>query len=262
MSKLFSEMLAEMGFNLPAGRARFNRPMPTRSSQVDIDPNADTPDTGISQWGGTGSQEGSDEEGADENVPFDLGDDQVVILSAKALRKLLGGALDDDGNEVEGGEKLGFDDLPDADDLFASDEDGMGPDGAADNADMGGMGGGEDPDAEDFGFDNEGGDGSSLGDDMGGPDGQGEEDPDKQGTLRKVKGARLTFKRQMPDGTFSEMWVYNVGEGMNDVLTVKRAILSGTDIPDNHFESTDGKQRYKIVTMGNAQIIKIEGLPN
>lgn len=261
MSKLFSDMLAEMGFNLPAGRARFNRPMPTRSSQVDINPDPDTPDTGITSGAG-----GSDEEGDDEQVPFDLGDDQIVVMSAKALRKLLGGALDDEGNEVDGGEKLGFDELPDADDLFGSDKEDS--DGSTSNADLGGVGGGEDPDAEDFGFGNQAddldnGDGTGLGDDSFGPDGQGdEEDPDKQGTLRKVKGARLTFKRQMPDGTFSEMWVYNVGEGIHDTLTVKRAILSGTDIPDNHFESADGKQRYKIVTMGNAQIIKIEGLPN
>lgn len=257
MSKLFSQMLEDMGFNAPSGRARFNRPMPRKSSQVDINPDPNVPDTGITDgpdaMGGMGDEK-------DDMVPFDLGDDQIVVMSAKALRKLLGGSMDADGNVDDSAPKLGFDDLPDEDDLFG--------DRSQDGQDDSGMGGPGDSE-EDFGdpmarpnggMQGDGPDGVAFGNDMASD--ESEEDPDRQGTLRNVKGAKLIFKRQQPDGTFAEMWAYNVGQGLQETLGVKRAILSGTDIPENHFESPDGKQRYKIVTMGNAQLIKIEGLPN
>lgn len=254
MSKLFSEMLEEMGFSMPSGRARFNRPMPRKSSEVDINSDPNDPDTQISPVPGMDDEK-------DDMVPFDLGDDQIVVMSAKALRKLLGGSMDADGNVDDSAPKLGYDDLPDEDDLFGDSEGGV--NGGMD--DLGGPGSSE----EDFGDPMAGPNAGMRGD---GPDGVGfgndmasdesEEDPDKQGTIRNVKGAKLIFKRQQPDGTFAEMWAYNVGQGLHETLGVKRAILSGTDIPENHFESPDGKQRYKIVTMGNAQLIKIEGLPN
>lgn len=255
MSKLFSQMLEEMGFSLPSGRERFNRPMPRKSSEVDINPNPDDADTMI-------TPDGIEQNAAeDDQVPFDLGDDQIVIMSAKALRKLLGGTMDDEGNIDDSAPKLGYDDLPDEDELFGAEGQFSGED--ADK--FGGANGSE----EEFG-DHAGGPSSGMPGD--GPDGvafgndaasdESEEDPDRQGTIRTVKGAKMIYKRQQPDGTFSEMWAYNVGQGLHETLSVKRAILSGTDIPENHFESADGKQRYKIVTMGNAQLIKIEGLPN
>jgi hypothetical protein len=256
MSKLFSQMLEEMGFSLPSGRERFNRPMPRKSSEVDISPNPDDADTMI-------TPDGVEQNEMDDMVPFDLGDDQIVVMSAKALRKLLGGSMDVDGNVDDSAPKLGFDDLPSEDDLFGDPDSALrGPkDGS-----LGGLGSEEEgklSSEEDFG--DPMADLGGMGD--GSPDGVGfgndsEEDPDRQGTIRSVKGAKLIFKRQQPDGTFAEMWAYNVGQGLHETLGIKRAILAGTDIPENHFQSPDGQQRYKIVTMGNAQLIKIEGLPN
>lgn len=272
MSKLFSQMLEEMGFSLPSGRERFNRPMPRKSSEVDINSDPNDPDTMISPAPGM-----DDMADQDDMVPFDLGDDQVIIMSASALRKLLGGSMDADGNVDDSAPKLGFDDLPDEDELFGDPDSPLrGPK----NGSLGGMSSEEDgklSSEEDFGDPmagpnrgmrpGTGPDGVAFGNDMASDEDDSreeeeEEDPDRQGTIRVVKGAKLIFKRQQPDGTFSEMWAYNVGQGLHETLGVKRAILSGTDIPENHFQSPDGKQRYKIVTMGNAQLIKIEGLPN
>lgn len=260
MSKKFSQMLAELGFSLPSGRERFmNRPMPIRSSEVDINPDPNVPDTGISS--GEDNEGMSDMDGA---MPFDFGDDKIVILSTKMLKKLLGIGSMGDTSDMDDSDRMGADDLPDEDDLFGQ------PNGDVREPRNGGLGSlsseedGKLSSEEDFGRKTELGNAANFQDedglDGGVPGGSSEEDDDRQGSLRSVKGARLTFKRQMPDGTFQEMWIFNVGETLKDSLQVKRAILSGTDIPENQFESADGKQRYKIVTLGNAQIIKIEGL--
>lgn len=258
MSKLFSEMLEEMGFKLPAGRERFNRPMPTRSTQTDINPDPNVPDTGITSMGSSDDNSSSD-------MSSILGDpDQLVNLIAKALQKLIGGGLSSSSNDdtaatgtdnidnMDDSDRLSYDDLPDEDDLFGD------PDGdprAPRNGGLGSLSSEEDgklSSEEDFQ--------GNMTDDSGAPTSSGEDDPDRQGDIRNIKGARLSFKRQQPDGTFSEMWIYNVGEGLHDTLAIKRAILAGTDIPENQFESDDGKQRYQIATLGNAQVLKIEGI--
>ena len=86
-------------------------------------------------------------------------------------------------------------------------------------------------------------------------------DPDHQGLIRTVKGAHLVYKRESSEGTFEELWIYNVGK-LQDELKVRRAILAGTDIPPNRRDSPDGKQSYDIWSTGNAELLHVEGLPN
>lgn len=88
------------------------------------------------------------------------------------------------------------------------------------------------------------------------------DDPNKQGIIRTVDRAHLVYKRQTPDGTFEELWIYNIDTDMRDELTIRRNILAGTDIPAQKTKSPDGTQRYTLTTMGNAQMLHIFGLPN
>lgn len=87
------------------------------------------------------------------------------------------------------------------------------------------------------------------------------EDPDRQGVIRAVKGAHLVYKRESQDGGFEELWIYNV-DNLQDEMTIRKAILSGTDIPMNSSSSPDGSQTYKMWSAGNAEMILISGLPN
>lgn len=88
------------------------------------------------------------------------------------------------------------------------------------------------------------------------------QDPNAQGIKRTVANAHMVYKRQQEDGTFEELWIYNIGDKMDDSLSIRREILSGTDIPRGHTRSEDGKQSYTLQTMGNAQMLHITGLPN
>jgi hypothetical protein len=87
-------------------------------------------------------------------------------------------------------------------------------------------------------------------------------DPDRAGIIRTVKNAHLVYKRQAEDGTYDELWVYNIHDSTHDDLDIRRDILAGTDIPVKKTKSPDGKQSYSINTMGNAQMLSISGLPN
>jgi len=87
-------------------------------------------------------------------------------------------------------------------------------------------------------------------------------DPDRAGVIRTVKNAHLVYKRQAEDGTYDELWVYNIHDATHDDLDIRRDILAGTDIPVKKTKSPDGKQSYSINTMGNAQMLSISGLPN
>lgn len=87
-------------------------------------------------------------------------------------------------------------------------------------------------------------------------------DPDRQGIIRVVDNAHLVYKRQSEEGTFEELWTYNIGSSVKDELKIRRSILAGTDIPQNRTQSEDGSQTYKLTTMGNAQLLHITGLPN
>ena len=86
-------------------------------------------------------------------------------------------------------------------------------------------------------------------------------DPDRQGLIRAVKDAHLVYKRDTEDGTFEELWIYNLTT-LRGELDVKKAILAGTDIPTNKTRSPDGSQTYEIWSSGNAEMILIKGLPN
>jgi hypothetical protein len=89
-----------------------------------------------------------------------------------------------------------------------------------------------------------------------------EQDPNRQGAIRVVKGAHLVYKRESEDGTFSELWVYKIGDQRTDEFKIRKNILAGTDIPIDNTASEDGTQTYSLWTSGNVQMIKIEGLPN
>jgi hypothetical protein len=88
------------------------------------------------------------------------------------------------------------------------------------------------------------------------------EDPNKQGLLRSVKGARLVYKRETEDGTYEELWMYNSGKDFRGEVDRRREILSGTDIPPNKTTSEDGEQSYDVWTTSNAELLLVRGLPN
>lgn len=87
------------------------------------------------------------------------------------------------------------------------------------------------------------------------------EDPNRQGLIRAVKNAHLVYKRETEEGTFEELWIYNVADFRSEINT-KKAILAGTDIPPNKTRSPDGSQTYTTWAAGNAEMLLIRGLPN
>lgn len=88
------------------------------------------------------------------------------------------------------------------------------------------------------------------------------DDDDLQGVLRTVPNSHLVYKRQQEDGTFDELWHYNIGDDFKKELKIRRAVLAGTDIPINKMKSPDGSQTYELWTVGNGQMLKVQGLPN
>lgn len=87
------------------------------------------------------------------------------------------------------------------------------------------------------------------------------EDPDRAGLIRSIAKAHLVYKRETEDGTFEELWIYNV-DTLRDELAVRKAILAGTDIPVNKTKSPDGSQEYSMWTAGNAEMLLVTGLTN
>jgi hypothetical protein len=87
------------------------------------------------------------------------------------------------------------------------------------------------------------------------------ENPDKQGLIRSVPGARLVYKRESQDGTFEELWFYN-SKDMTSSMQIRQQILSsGTDIKGNNPASEDGKQFFTLWSSGNGELLNIKGLP-
>ena len=86
--------------------------------------------------------------------------------------------------------------------------------------------------------------------------------PDRQGVIRRVKGAHLVYKRQQDDGSFEELWVYKQGDKFKDELNLRRDILAGTDIPVEKTMSQDRSQKAETWASGNVQFLNITGLPN
>ncbi len=179
--------------------------------------------------------------------------------------------VDDEGN-IEGleGEGEGFD-------FFGGEDDGashgLRPDGSHDGLDELGsdLEGLDDPFAaelptEELPAEEAPLDGEGEFEEAGGIFGEEEEgeqgDPDFQGVIRTVTGACLVYKRKTEEGTFEELWVYNVGKNMRNEVKTRRAILAGTDIPAQSVSSEDGTQEVETTTIGNAQFLRVAGLPN
>lgn len=172
-----------------------------------------------------------DVEGAD--APFDFFDDGDADQS-HALRA--------DGSHD------GLDDLDAIPDPFADDAEGeVAPEGEQLDTDE--LPGDEELDGE--------GDGElGLGEEP------TEEDPDFQGVVRTVTGACLVYKRKNEEGTYEELWIYNIGKNMRNEVKIRRSILAGTDIPAQDVSSPDGTQTVENTTIGNVQYLRIMGLPN
>lgn len=85
------------------------------------------------------------------------------------------------------------------------------------------------------------------------------EDPNRQGMIRTVKGAHLVYKREVEDGTYEELWIYN-SSTLRDEIVIRKAILAGTDIPVNKSQSPDGSQSYEMWAVGNAEMVLVKGL--
>lgn len=85
---------------------------------------------------------------------------------------------------------------------------------------------------------------------------------DFQGAIRTIRGACLVYKRQQEDGTFEELWIYNIGKKYQREEKIKKGIIAGTDIDISKLQSQDGSQKIKISSIGNVQFLTITGLPN
>lgn len=98
------------------------------------------------------------------------------------------------------------------------------------------------------------GDGEPIGGEMG----------EEAGIERFVRGAHLVYKREVDSGQFEELWIYSIdpNQTRDDHNTPLKAILAGTDIPENATRSEDGNQSYSLWTAGNAQYVHIKGLSN
>ncbi len=88
------------------------------------------------------------------------------------------------------------------------------------------------------------------------------EDPNRAGVIRTIDNAHLIYKKQSENGTYEELWIYNINANTNDELKIRREVLAGTDIPPQKTRSPDGVQTFTSTTMGNAQMLEIKGLPN
>jgi len=93
-----------------------------------------------------------------------------------------------------------------------------------------------------------------------GDDASNSQDPNYQGMIRTVRGAYLVYKRKESNGTYEEVWLYNVGKDLQKETAIRRAILSGTDIDPNTHASDNGEQKAKTWTTGNVQYLTISGL--
>jgi len=122
----------------------------------------------------------------------------------------------------------------------------------------------EEPDLEDMGGDDKKGEdgdmgGAPIGGNLNTPtDGSSDEDgeeneegePEKkepskyEGVVRSVKGAYLVSKKQQPDETYTEIWMYNVGGKFQHESDVRKGVLSGTDIIIGQFKNRNDYARF------------------
>jgi len=93
------------------------------------------------------------------------------------------------------------------------------------------------------------------------PDGQAEESK-FDGVVRSIRGASLVSKKQQPDETFTEVWIYNVGKRFSDEANIRKGIMAATDIDPTKNFSEDGAQEAVIVSVGNVQYLTLTGIPD
>ena len=110
---------------------------------------------------------------------------------------------------------------------------------------------------------------SDLYDEQAPEDEEGEEGPEGNfggarydGVVRTVKGAYLVSKDKAPDATFTEVWIYNVGDKYEEEANIRKSILAATDIDPSKNFSEDGSQEAHLKTVGNVQFLTITGLPD
>ena len=89
-----------------------------------------------------------------------------------------------------------------------------------------------------------------------------ESDPDKEGVIRTIKNAHLVYKRKDVDGTYVELWAYDINRGFKDEYDIRAAILNGTDINHKTGLSSDEQQSFDLWTCGGRQMMRIKGLEN
>jgi len=86
--------------------------------------------------------------------------------------------------------------------------------------------------------------------------------PQYDGIVRSVKGAYLVSRKQQPDQTFTEVWIYNTDRKYENEANTRKAILAGTDIDPKTSVSEDKSQKAIYKSIGNVQFLTIVGLPN
>ncbi len=93
-----------------------------------------------------------------------------------------------------------------------------------------------------------------------------EDDPDRQGSIRVVKGAHLVYKRKNETNQYEELWVYKQDMLVKNNTTIYAAIIAGTDIEQNRKASNDGSQTVDTWEIGQPSntlvYVNIKGLPN
>lgn len=80
-----------------------------------------------------------------------------------------------------------------------------------------------------------------------------------EGPARRVPRAKMLWKKKEDDGTFTERWMY-LAQSIDDLVSIKRKILAGTDIPVNKTMSPDGKQGFVLEQFGDIVWITINGV--
>lgn len=93
-----------------------------------------------------------------------------------------------------------------------------------------------------------------------------EQDPDRQGNIRTIKGAHLVYKRKSENNLYDELWIFKQNQMDQWTTHTYDAILAGTDIPKGKENSEDGTQSVERYEVGDPQntlvFVEIKGLAN
>lgn len=94
-------------------------------------------------------------------------------------------------------------------------------------------------------------------------DSENDEDDNKEiGILRTIPNASLVYKRKQSDGTFEEMWIFNVTKDNKRTQRIYNDIVSGSDIEQGASYNEDRSQSVDTWSIGNVQMVLISGLAN